>query len=192
MPTKSGMFWVSWANENAIASKSVDDLAEPFRTSAKAFITALRDAGARVDVMNTLRSPKRAYLFHWCWRISQAHGTVQQADADPMAGVDILWNHGSDIASKAGAAEMVAGFGLAVPPQSTNPPSKATNHTKGMAIDMTITWAGTINIKKADNTVVAVPFQTNVNANSGLHAIGASYGVHKLVTDAPHWSHNGR
>lgn len=192
MPTKSGMFWVSWANVNAIASKSVDDLAEPFRSKAKAFITALRDAGATVDVMNTLRSPKRAYLFHWCWRISQAHGTAQQADADPMPGVDILWNHGSEIATRAGAAEMVAGFGLAVPPQSTNPPSKSTNHTKGAAIDMTIRWAGTIRVKKADNTVVAIPFQANVNANTALHTVGSSYGVHKLVTDAPHWSHNGR
>lgn len=192
MRTKSGMFWVAWANMNALASKSVDDLAEPFRTNAEAFIKALRDAGARVDVMNTLRSPKRAYLFHWCWRISQAQATPQQADDDPMTGVDILWNHGNAIASKAGAAEMVMGFGLATPPQSTNPPSKSTNHTKGTAIDMTITWAGTIRIRKADNTVVAVPFHANVNANTGLHAIGASYGVHKLVTDAPHWSHNGR
>jgi hypothetical protein len=33
---------------------------------------------------------------------------------------------------------------------------------------------------------------SNVNANAALHVLGASYGVLKLVTDAPHWSHNGR
>jgi hypothetical protein len=192
MATKSGRFWVTWANTNAQASRSVEDLAEPFRGKAKAFIAALRQAGATVEVTNTLRSPKRAYLFHWSWRISQNHGTPQQADADPMAGVDIQWDHGSLAASKAGAAEMVTGFGLAVPPRSTNPPAQSTNHSRGTAIDMTISWSGTINVKKADNTVVAIPFNTNVNANAALHGVGASYGVLKLVTDAPHWSDNGR
>ena len=60
MPTKSGMFWVSWANENATASKSVDDLAEPFRTSAKAFITALRDADDDISSRGSTRTPSIA------------------------------------------------------------------------------------------------------------------------------------
>jgi hypothetical protein len=192
MPTKSGMFWVAWANVHATASRNVEDLAEPFRSNARAFIKALRDAGARVNVMNTLRSPQRAYLFHWCWRIAQRDATAEQADADPMPGVDIRWNHGTALASWAGAAEMVAGFGLAVPPQSTNPPAKSTNHTKGLAIDMVITWSGAIEMKRGDNAVVTIPFRPNVNANPALHAAGASYGVYKLLTDAPHWSHNGR
>jgi len=36
-----------------------------------------------------------------------------------------------------------------------------------------------------------IPFMTDVNANTSLHAVGASYGVRKLATDAPHWSHDG-
>lgn len=191
MPTKSGMFWVAWANIHATSSRNLDDLKEPFRSHTRQFIKALHSAGAAVDVINTLRSPARAYLFHWCWRIAQSQATAEQADADPMPGVDIRWNHGNEIASRAGAAEMVAGFGLASPPQSTSPPAKTTNHTKGLAIDMTIVWSGTIKVKKADETVVAIPFDPNVNANTTLHAVGASYGVHKLVSDAPHWSHNG-
>ena len=192
MPTKSGMFWVAWANTHAPASKNVEDLAEPFRANAKAFIKALRDAGATVTISQTLRNPKRAYLFHWCWKISQGQGTPQQADADPEAGVEILWDHGSEIASKAGAAEMVTGFGLAVPPQSNKAPARFSNHATGMAIDMTIRWSGTIQVKKADNTIVPVPFHTDVDANTTLHAVGASYGVRKLLNDDPHWSHTGR
>ena len=191
MPTKSGQFWVTWANANATASKNVDDLAEPFRSSAKAFIKALEDAGAKVDVTNTRRSAKRAYLFHWSWKISQGRATGAQGDLDKLTGVEIQWDHGNDAASKAGALEMVNGFGLAVPPKSTNPPSKSSNHTEGTAIDMTISWTGTIQVKKKDNTVVALPFNANVNANTALHDVSASYGVRKLATDAPHWSADG-
>ena len=67
--TKSGSYWVTWANAHAKNSTSVDDLVEPFRANAKAFIKALTDAGATVSVSATRRSDKRAYLFHWCWRI---------------------------------------------------------------------------------------------------------------------------
>ena len=65
----SGAFWVTWANVNAKNSTSVEDLVEPFKSNAKAFIKALRDAGAIVSVSTTRRSDKRAYLFHWCWKI---------------------------------------------------------------------------------------------------------------------------
>ena len=72
--TKSGTYWITWAGTNAKDSSSLDDLADPFKTNVKAFIKALKDAGARVDVENTKRSDKRAYLFHWCWKIGLAFG----------------------------------------------------------------------------------------------------------------------
>jgi len=87
---------------------------------------------------------------------------------------------------------MVNGFGLAVPPRSNNPPSLASNHIAGKAIDMTIKWSGTIKVKKKNKTEVAVTYKPNVNTNTVLHTIGDSYGVKKLKTDAPHWSYNGR
>jgi len=31
-----------------------------------------------------------------------------------------------------------------------------------------------------------------ITSAAELHWIGASFGVHKLATDAPHWSGNGR
>ena len=190
MPTQSGKYWVTWANTHAKNSQKVDDLELSFRTNVKAFIKALTDAGATVDVTTTKRSDKRAYLFHWSWKISQ--GKCKPADAKKMIGVDIDWDHGDLAKSKAGALEMVTGFGLAVPPRSINPPSLSSNHIAGKAIDMTIKWTGTIKVKKKDNTEVSVTYSPNVNANTVLHAIGDSYGVKKLKTDAPHWSYNGR
>jgi hypothetical protein len=86
---------------------------------------------------------------------------------------------------------MVAGFGLAVPPKSINPPALTSNHITGLAIDMDITWTGTINVKGKDAKDVAITFIPDVNANTRLHAVGASYGIRKLATDAPHWSHDG-
>lgn len=190
MPTKSGKFWVTWANQNATHSNKIDDLEAGFRTKVKEFVKALEDAGAKVDVTVTTRSPKRAYLFHWSWKIGL--GKAKPSDAAKMAGVDIQWDHGDLAQSIAGAKEMIAGFGLAVPPRSINAPALNSNHIRGTAIDMTITWTGKINVKNKAGKLVEVTFMPNVNANTVLHQIGASYGVKKLSTDAPHWSHDGR
>jgi hypothetical protein len=108
-----------------------------------------------------------------------------------MTGVEIEWDHGDEEKSKKGAKEMIDGFGLAVPPQSTNPPATDSNHIAGKAIDMVITWKDTIKIKKKDGTEDSVVFMDDVNKNTKLHAVGASYGVNKLTTDTPHWSSDG-
>lgn len=190
MATKSGKYWVTWANTNAKNSNKISDLEAGFQSNVKAFIKALEDAGAKVVVSATKRSDKRAYLFHWSWKISQ--GKCKATDAGKIIGVDIQWDHGDEAKSKAGALEIVSGFGLAVPPRSINAPSLTSNHIAGKALDMTITWAGTIKIKKKDGTEASVAYLPNVNTNTGLHAVGATYGVKKLKTDAPHWSYNGR
>ncbi|WP_188151892.1 hypothetical protein [Teredinibacter waterburyi] len=190
MPNNSGKYWVTWANTHAKNSNKIDDLDPVFKASIKAFIKALNDAGATVDVSTTKRSDKRAYLFHWSWKISQSK--CNPSDANKMVGVDIKWDYGDLAKSKAGALEMVIGFGLAVPPRSINPPSLSSNHIAGKAIDMTIRWAGVIKIKKKDGSEIPVAYTQNVNANSALHSIGKYYGVKKLKTDAPHWSYNGR
>jgi len=187
--TKSGSFWVNWANVHAKNSTSVEDLVDPFRTNIKAFIQALESAGANVTVGATRRSEWRAYLFHWCWLIGL--GKAQPSDPPAKAGVDIEWDHGDPKQSKDGASQMIDGFGLAVPPANTNAPALNSNHILGRAIDMTITWAGTINIEKKDGTVEPVTFMSDVDKNTKLHTVGASYGVRKLSTDAPHWSDDG-
>jgi hypothetical protein len=188
--TKSGKYWVTWANTHARNSAKVDDLAEPFRANVKAFIKALESAGATVKVSATKRDAKRAYLFHWSWKISL--GKAKPADAKAMAGVEIEWDHGDLAKSKAGAKEMVDGFGLAVPPRSNVAPSLTSNHIAGKAIDMTITWTGTLKLPKKDGTVVDVPYMASANSNIKLHQVGQSYGVKKHTSDEPHWSVDGR
>jgi hypothetical protein len=186
---KSGSYWVTWANAHANASTSVDDLVDPFKSNVKDFIKALEAAGAKVDVGETKRSDKRAYLFHWCWLIGL--GKAKPSEATGMTGVEIEWDHGDDEKSKKGAKEMIDGFGLAVPPKSTNAPALDSNHIAGKAIDMDITWKDKIKIKKKDGTEVEVEFMADVNKNTKLHDVGESYSVEKLTTDAPHWSIDG-
>ncbi len=72
-----------------------------------------------------------------------------------------------DIAwSVAGAREMCETYQLRVRP------SLSSRHIQGMAIDMRVDgWTGT---------------------TAALHALGKSFGVHKLVSDPPHWSSDGR
>ncbi len=190
MSTKSGIYWVTWANAHAKNSNQISDLDISFQKNVKLFINALTDAGAKVDVSATKRNDKRAYLFHWSWKISQ--GKCKPSDAKKMIGVDIEWDHGDIKKSKAGALAMVNGFGLAVSPRSINPPSLTSNHISGKAIDMTIKWSGNIKVKKKDGIEILLSFSSNVNTNKVLHKIGESYGVKKLKTDAPHWSFNGR
>jgi hypothetical protein len=186
----SGKYWVTWANANAKNSDQLDDLEPGFRTKVGAFIQAIEDAGATVTISATLRSDKRAYLFHWSWMIGLRKAKPSEATAKP--GVPIEWNHGNLQESVDGAKEMIGGFGLAVPPHSMVPPSLTSNHIAGKAIDMDVQWTETLKVKKKDGTVVEVPYVSDPNANVKLHQVGASYGVKKLTNDKPHWSYDGR
>jgi hypothetical protein len=188
--TKSGKYWVTWANQNAKNSSEIKDLVDPFKTNVEAFIKALEDAGAKVEITATRRAPKRAYLFHWSWLIYL--GKAKPSDATAMPGVDIEWDHGDLAKSKAGAKEMIDGFGLALPPKSNVAPSLTSNHIAGKAIDMNITWTGNLVVKKKDGKEVTVPFMMDPNANTKLHEVGESYSVKKHKHDAPHWSVDGK
>lgn len=189
MPTNSGIYWVTWANSHAKNSERLDDLAEPFKSNAKAFIAALETAGAKVKVSATRRHENRAYLFHWAWLIGL--GKEMPSAATAKVGIDIRWDHGDLKKSQAGAMEMVQGFGLDVPPKSQVAPALRSNHIAGKAVDMAITWTGKIAVAKKDGKKVDLTYLTEVNGNKKLHEVGASYGVKKHLTDAPHWSVDG-
>lgn len=79
----SGHRWVSQYR----GANRLQDLRQPFRGYAEAFIGALRAAGASVKINATYRHPKRAYLMHWCWKI--AKNRVSPDDAPAMEGVSI-------------------------------------------------------------------------------------------------------
>lgn len=176
-------------------SISLDDLAEPFRANVTTFILALRAAGATVLVSATYRPPERAYLMHWSWAI--AHGLpagmcrpidlperpVAPESVPAMDGIEIDWTcGGSDTATQAACVEMASEYGIATMGQCA---ALSSNHTKRLAIDMTIKFQGSISVRCQDGSF------KNAAALVDLFPIGAGYGVHKLVSDRPHWSVDG-
>lgn len=183
--TPSGPEWV----EQFPTSSSVDDLKEPFRNNVRNFLAALAKAGARVVVTDTFRPPQRVYLMHWAFAI--ANGTANPAKVPPLDGVDIQWVHTDaagnpdGAATKAAAAAMVKAYGIVFAP------ALGSRHTDGLAVDMTISWSGNLTIKNASGSPLSIAHPPANGMNPGLHAVGATYGVIKLVSDPPHWSSDG-
>jgi hypothetical protein len=169
----SGAQWV----DRFPTSTSLDTLAEPFRTNAQRFVDALLAAGATVRVSATLRPPERAYLMHYATRV--ASGKLSTGKVPARAGVDINWVHATNAESVSAAAAMVAGYGIVFPPALDS------NHSRGTAIDMTI--SGVIGKTMTSGSGAAA----NISSQSDLEMVGASFGVLKLPTDPPHWSHDG-
>lgn len=179
----SGAAW--WhANQSKFPnSNKLADLNPPFREGATAFIDALKAAGAQVSVTSTLRHPIRAYLMHFSWKV--AKGQIAPSAVPAKPGCDIIWDHGNLARSKAAAREMMNLFGMA------HIAALKGLHIDGHAIDMNVGWSGTLSVKDAAGATKAIGAPRNGKDNKALHAVGASYKVHKLGTDPPHWSING-
>ena len=180
--TLSGAAW--WQANQAKFSNSVDlaDLDASFRSKATAFIDALRQAGAKVDVRSTRRHKTRAHLMHYSWKV--AKGAIKATDVPAVPDCAIVWDHGSEASSRQGAQEMVDEIGVVFQP------SLFSQHIPGLAVDLTITWSGAISVKDAAGAAVALS-SPNDGSNPALHKVGASYGVIKLPSDPPHWSVDG-
>jgi len=180
---------VGWATQFPTSS-STSTLISSFRIKVDRFITALRTAGATVQVNATLRPPQRAYLMHWSWRIAREGFDARQVPS--MAGVSIQWAHKdrqgnySTTHSIRAASAMVSAYGTVFRPSLTS------RHTEGRAIDMTIGWCDTLQIVNASGNDIFIPGIPRNGGNTALHTVGASYGVIKLVSDPPHWSEDGR
>ena len=86
-----------------------------------------------------LRPPERSFLFHWCLKV--ANGTTAPADVPAMAGVDIVWDHGTKAKSRQAAKEMADAFGL------VGVAAHPSNHNGGTAIDMKLELSGNSNNK---------------------------------------------
>ena len=187
----SGRQWVA----RFPTSASVADCAPPFRDNLRAFVAALGAAGASVNIAATLRPPQRAYLMHWCWCIVKQK--TDPRSIPPLDGVGVAWAHldgqgGYDAASSVAAAlEMVEAYGM----QALNvAPALQSNHISGTAVDMAISWTGTLSIARRDGAVVAIDSQPRTGMNPDLKAVGATYGVLKFIggaSDMPHWSADG-
>lgn len=149
----------------------------------------MRNAGATVTISATYRPLERAYLMHWSWRIVKQNRDPTTIPA--MDGVQIEWDHGNNGASVGGAREMVNGYGI----QNLNvPPSLTSRHAERRAIDMSISWSGTLSIENASGTVVEITTTPRTGMNARLHEVGRTYGAIKFVggeNDRPHWSTDG-
>ncbi|HVV28200.1 MAG TPA: hypothetical protein VHC40_09565 [Rhizomicrobium sp.] len=165
-------------------SRSLDDLLPDFARRVRAFLAQLAHAGAVVSIADTWRAPERAYLMHWCCMIAKGG---QDPDAvPPMTGVDIDWVCGGDRArARAAAAAMMKGYGIVFPA------ALASRHTQRRAVDMTIRWRGALDLRDAEGRAQAVTGTPRNGTHPGLVAVGASFGVMKLLSDPPHWSDDG-
>lgn len=180
----SGATWWHANQAKYPNSAALADLAPPFRERAVQFVAALKAAGARVTISATRRSGTRAHLMHYCWRI--ARGELAAAEVPAIRGCPIRWDHGDAAASRKAAREMATLFQIAYQPSLTS------NHIAGRAIDMTIDWTGTLSVKDKSGKIRKLGAPRPGDTNADLHAIGATYGVFKLLSDPPHWSDNGR
>ncbi|WP_293970768.1 hypothetical protein [Sphingomonas sp.] len=178
----SGKAW--WTSNQARYPNSANliDLEPDFRARATAFVDALRAAGASVQVNATRRNRTRAWLMHFCCLIAKNAAAVKTVTKNDEC--DIIWDHGNDAATRQGAQEMMICFNIAFPA------ALKSRHIDGKAVDMTIAWRGTLAIRDARGRTVSIAAPRD-GSNPALHAVGASYGVVKLLSDPPHWSSDG-
>jgi hypothetical protein len=181
-PTESELSGLQWV-PRFHTSRDIDDLEPNFAQDVSAFVGALKAGGAHVDISATYRPKERAYLMHWAWLVAKG---LDPAKVSPMSGVPIRWVHGSPVKSRTAAKQMVAGYGMAFIAALNS------RHTERRAIDMTISWKGSLSINRKDGSSAVFATQPRNGGNPQLVAVGAGYGVIKLPTYPPHWSDDGR
>lgn len=179
MPQLSGPIWV----QRFPTSRSTADLTREFGSAVDNFIAALQAGGASIKIAATLRPPERAYLMHYSWHIGR--GKIHAQDVPEMAGVDIDWVHRDSRGRPSNTASQHAALGMSGLYGIVHPPALQSRHTEGRAIDMTISGYASKTFSDADGTA------TRVRNASELYALGATFGVIKLVNDKPHWSDDG-
>ena len=187
MTERSGPAWCA----KFPGSNKLEDLEADFQAKARAFIDAVKAAGAAVLISATHRPAERAYLMHFACKVAgyrdkqQVFHQLPPKDVPPMQGVDIDWTHAGDTGKAiAGAKAMVTAYNIAYPA------ALVSNHTRRKAIDMTITFAGTLHVKNKAGVLVAVKADM-ARQHPDLWPVGASYGCKKLPSDKPHWSSDG-
>jgi hypothetical protein len=182
----SGKKWWKSNQSKFPNSNDIDALEPSFGESVRKFLNVLKESDVKVKIASTRRNEIRAYLMKYCWDI--ANDLISPEEVPKKAGVNIEWNHGEIKKSQDAAQEMVEMFNL------VHRPSLGSNHIKGLAIDMTISWKKDLFLGKLpDGSFRGVSGGPKNGAkNKDLHEIGELFGVRKLLNDAPHWSYNGK
>ena len=81
---------------------------------------------------------------------------------------------------------MVAAYGI------VHVAAPNSRHSERRAVDMTIARTGPLMVARRSGGTDTIKTQPRYGSNARLIAVGADYGVFKLVTDPPHWSDDGR
>jgi hypothetical protein len=138
-----------------------------------------------VVVNSTRRNELRAFLMHYSWKV--AYGETDPSDVPSRGGIEIDWNHGDLENSREAAREMVRLFNMA------HIASLSSNHIRGTAIDMNVSWKDVLEVSRPAPLLTRIESRPRNGQNGELHELGADvFGVRKLKSDPPHWSHNGR
>lgn len=198
-----------WASQFPTSDK-LTDLDLLFQQKVVHFIHALKVAHAHVSISATRRPRQRAYLMHYSWCIWKRWKGIT-ADKVPAyhpkatndSPVDIQWLHRTprgepDLhSSRAAAGKMVSLYemsNLHVPPAYDPKGHHDSRHVEGKALDMTISWHGTLKIMDAKGNPVEIASNPRSSTNPALIEVGASYGVIHFLDvhkDQPHWSVDG-
>jgi hypothetical protein len=108
-----------------------------------------------------------------------------------MPGVNIEWAHRDArgavdrAASQRAAEQMVRTYGM------KHQAALVSRHTQGRGVDMSISWSSNLEIEDARGRRVVIRTTPRNGTNPQLWAVGRTYGVVKLPSDAPHWSDDG-
>ncbi len=182
--TEKKLSGASWVSE-FLDSKATSALTAVFGKAVDKFIAAMKAGGATVSIETTHRPAERAHLMHYAWRVSRKE--IAASDVPAKTGVDIEWVHPTDEQSVQAAKDMVAGYKIVAKPSLTS------RHTEKLAIDMTISWSGTLSIEQVDGTTISIATTPRTGENADLIGVGAGYGVVKATFsgDPPHWSSDG-
>lgn len=179
LPAKRSLSGAAWCGKYP-DMLSIEGLEPQFKQCASRFIDALEAAGCQITIESTLRPKERAYLMHWAYQI--AYCGYSPKEVPPCEQVGINWWHGSRSASVEAAREMVRWYDIVYQP------ALESRHIEGKAIDMKITWEGTIKVKDASGSTVTLSSPRS-NFNSRLIQLGRSYGVYRHMNgDYVHWS----
>jgi hypothetical protein len=178
----------SWC-EKYKGSTDIKDLTPEFSEKVSKFIEVLEDAGAKVEVLTTLRTEQSCYLYHYAFKISR--GIISPENVPIRSDVKIDWTHNTLRESKEAATAMVLKWDISYQPSLTS------NHIGGNAVDLLISWDASkekpLKIKDSEGNshIVIFPKTETDPSTETLDLIAESFGIYNLKGDKNHWSNTG-
>jgi hypothetical protein len=175
--------------------------ASGFSERIAALLAALREAGARVSLNSTLRSPERGYLMWGAFLLGQARSAdALEAIADMLddrnvrwkRNVAITWRHPNGwLATQGAARAMAETYQVAY---ATESGARASDHYTGRAVDFeAIALPRRLELRGLDGRVQRFDLSDSHEARDLsltpqlIDFVEHAYGLEKLSADYPHW-----